>query len=146
MRLVNATLIDTYWQVGAYISRRIAKAEWGDSVVKELAAYIQRTLPELKGFSNKNLWRMKQFYEAYAQAPENDLRRALIHKMKNFLLEIGSDFLFMGEEYRLQVGMSDFRIDLLFFHRELQLPDKQLLQQKLREIFDEHLAAEESDE
>ena len=40
--------------------------------------------------------------------------------MKNFILELGKDFLFVGEEYRVQVGMKDFRIDLLFFHRGLQ--------------------------
>lgn len=40
--------------------------------------------------------------------------------MKEFILEIGRDFLFVGEEYRVQVGNSDFYIDLLFFHRGLQ--------------------------
>ena len=40
--------------------------------------------------------------------------------MKNFILELGKDFLFMGEEYKLQVGNSDFYIDLLFYHRSLQ--------------------------
>ena len=51
--------------------------------------------------------------------PESSMRNALLHKMKRFILEIGRDFVFMGEEFRLQVGMSDFRVDLLFFHREL---------------------------
>ena len=41
-------------------------------------------------------------------------------KKKNFILELGKDFLFIGEEYRVQVGNSDFYIDLLFFHRGLQ--------------------------
>lgn len=40
--------------------------------------------------------------------------------MKQFVIELGKDFLFIDEEYRLQVGNSDFRIDLLFYHRELQ--------------------------
>jgi hypothetical protein len=35
------------------------------------------------------------------------------------ILELGKDFVFMAEEYRLQVGMKDFRVDLLFYHREL---------------------------
>jgi YhcG PDDEXK nuclease domain len=39
--------------------------------------------------------------------------------MKQFILELGKDFIFMGEEFRLQVGNQDFYIDLLFFHREL---------------------------
>ncbi len=51
---------------------------------------------------------------------EDQLQKALISQMKNFILELGKDFLFMEEEYRLQVGNNDFWIDLLFYHRELQ--------------------------
>lgn len=51
---------------------------------------------------------------------ENDLQKALVSKLKKFILELGRDFTFMGEEYRLIVGMRDFHADLLFFHRELQ--------------------------
>ena len=215
VRLANASLIDLYWRIGKYISDKITVSEWGDGVVKQLVDYIERTSPETKGFSNKNLWRMKQFYETYNAldeklsplvrqiswtnnliilsrtksleekvfylqlcvhdrlskrqlerqinsalyersvtgniklspvlreiAPqaeqifrdhyvmefiggkeyehENTMKTALVKQMKNFILEIGKDFLFIDEEYRLQVGNSDFRIDLLFYHRELQ--------------------------
>lgn len=51
---------------------------------------------------------------------ENELQQALILQMKSFILELGRDFLFVGEEFKLQVGNSDFYIDLLFFHRGLQ--------------------------
>lgn len=51
---------------------------------------------------------------------EKDLQRGLINQMKNFILELGKDFLFIGDEYKLQVGNSDFFIDLLFYHRGLQ--------------------------
>jgi predicted nuclease of restriction endonuclease-like (RecB) superfamily len=51
---------------------------------------------------------------------ENNLKTALVLYLKDFILEIGRDFTFLGQEYRLQVGNSDFFIDLLFFHRELQ--------------------------
>lgn len=51
---------------------------------------------------------------------ESDLQKGLIQQMKNFILELGRDFLFISEEYKLQVGNSDFFIDLLFFHRGLQ--------------------------
>jgi RecB family endonuclease NucS len=51
---------------------------------------------------------------------ESDLQRGLVKQMKNFILELGKDFLFIGEEYKLQVGNSDFYIDLLFYHRGLQ--------------------------
>jgi predicted nuclease of restriction endonuclease-like (RecB) superfamily len=192
----------------------VESAEWGQSVVQELADYIQQNEPDLKGFSDKNLWRMKQFYEAYKDAPnlsplvreiswtnnltilgrakspeekefylklciqekyskrelerqidsgifervmignqklspllreihpniinsfkdsyvfeflnlpdphsENDLQKGLIQQMKKFILELGKDFLFIGEEYKVQVGNRDFYIDLLFYHRGLQ--------------------------
>src|ERR1019366_8664412 len=62
---VNTTLIDLYWQVGEYISHKIEAAEWGDSVVPQLAQYISRTQPGLRGFTRDNLFRMKQFYESY---------------------------------------------------------------------------------
>lgn len=62
---VNTTLIDLYWQVGAYISREIETAEWSDGVVKNLANHIAKKHPGLKGFSRPNLFRMKQFFETY---------------------------------------------------------------------------------
>lgn len=214
VRAVNAELINLYWSIGEYIYNRVESAEWGQSVVKELAQYIKRNEPELKGFSDKNLWRMKQLYETYKGLPklsallreiswtnnliilgrasaieekefylrlciqeryssrelerqmssgvyersmignshlparmkgdhpeientfkdsyifdflnlseshsEKDLQKGLISQMKNFILELGRDFLFVGEEYKVQVGHSDFFIDLLFYHRGLQ--------------------------
>ena len=51
---------------------------------------------------------------------ENDFRKALVRGMRDFVLELGKDFTFVGEEYPIQVGGEDFRIDLLFFHRVLR--------------------------
>ena len=51
---------------------------------------------------------------------EKDLRKAIIKNMKDFILEIGKDFTFVGEEYRIQVGNQDFYIDLLFYNRDLR--------------------------
>ena len=51
---------------------------------------------------------------------ESDLQKGLVNRMKDFILELGRDFIFMGEEYKLMVGNSDFYIDLLFYHRGLQ--------------------------
>ncbi|RDC61922.1 PDDEXK nuclease domain-containing protein [Adhaeribacter pallidiroseus] len=214
IKAVNAELINLYWNIGEYITKKIERSEWGESVVAELAKYIQRNEPEAKGFSDKNLWRMKQFYETYKDFPilstllreiswshnlaifsrcktaeerefyiklskkekysfreldrqisaslferamignlkistalretnndltntfkdsyifeflslpeqhrESELQYGLVRQMKNFILELGKDFLFIGEEYKLQVGNSDFYIDLLFYHRGLQ--------------------------
>ncbi|MBQ3830962.1 MAG: DUF1016 family protein [Spirochaetales bacterium] len=51
---------------------------------------------------------------------EDDFRRALVKGMRDFILELGRDFTFVGEEYPIQVGGEDYRIDLLFFHRSLR--------------------------
>lgn len=50
---------------------------------------------------------------------ERDLQKSIIRNLKDFILEIGRDFTFIGEEYRVQVGKHDYYIDLLFYHRGL---------------------------
>jgi len=214
IKSVNKELIDLYWNVGKYIHERIESSVWGESVVKELADYMSKMEPNLKGFSDKNLWRMKQFYESYKDFPklstllreiswshnlaifsrcksleerefylnivkqegytfreldrqisaslfertmignakvstalrethptinntfrdsyvfefiglpdshsESDLQKGLVYLLKDFILELGKDFLFIDEEYRVQVGNNDYFIDLLFYHRGLQ--------------------------
>ena len=211
---VNTLLIDVYWTIGKYISRKIQRAEWGESVVQDLARFMAEKCPDLGGYSHQNLWRMKQFYEAYshdkklsplvrelswthnmiilartksweerefylrlsitehyskrelerqldsgyfersmistkklspvvrqtrpelakvfrdtyvfdflslpAGHSERDLQSALMKNFKQFILEFGKDFAFIGEGYKLQVGNNDYFLDLLFFHRGLQ--------------------------
>ncbi len=245
VKAVNAELIALYWNIGQYISKKVANSSWGDKTVDELAAFIHKEYPELKGFNRRGLYRMKQFHDTYASTAivstvatqlqnidnnpttivspvatqldiadvrnsilaqtswshhliimsrceteeereyyirlcikeklgkreldrqisaglfertmlggaklstalretypniinnikdsyvfeflglpeshsESDLQKGLVGQLKNFILELGKDFLFVGEEYKLQVGNSDFYIDLLFYHRELQ--------------------------
>ena len=50
---------------------------------------------------------------------EKELRKSVITNLKQFILELGKDFSFVGEEYRVQVGNTDFFIDLLFYNRLL---------------------------
>jgi len=210
---VNTTLIDLYWKVGEYISLKLETAVWGEGVVEALAQYIQHRHPNIRGFTRRNLFRMRQFFEAYkehekvsallAQLPwthhliilgqskrpeerefyirlavqekwssrelerqlrgalferallnppkvsavlrqmhpealsifkdsylveflelqqdhsESDLHRGLLHRLKDFLIELGRDFCFVGSEYLVQVGKRDFALDLLFFRRGL---------------------------
>lgn len=61
-----------------------------------------------------------EFLDLPNEFRENDLRKALIKNMKDFILELGKDFTYIDEEYKVQVGGDDFRIDLLFYHRGLQ--------------------------
>ena len=60
------------------------------------------------------------FLNLPAPFKEHDLRKALIKQMQKFILELGKDFSFIGEEYKVQVGLEDYYIDLLFMHRELK--------------------------
>jgi predicted nuclease of restriction endonuclease-like (RecB) superfamily len=62
---VDATLVGLYWQIGQFISQKIESSEWGDGVVDELALYLARTEPGRRGFTRRNLFRMRQFYVAY---------------------------------------------------------------------------------
>ena len=60
-----------------------------------------------------------EFLDLPGQFSEYNLRKAIMENLKRFILEFGRDFTFIGEEYRLQVGNTDFFIDLLFFNRTL---------------------------
>jgi predicted nuclease of restriction endonuclease-like (RecB) superfamily len=67
---VNASLINTYWQVGGYLSQKVQQAQWGRGVVQDLATWLAQQQPGLKGFSASNLWRMMQFFDTYATQEE----------------------------------------------------------------------------
>ena len=210
---VNEELIGMYLQIGKYVSENSRDAAYGDAYVEGLADFFAKNYPELKGFTRRGLYRMRQFYELYGEdekvsalltqlswtnhlqimsacksdeeryfymalcakekystrelerqidsayyerymlsqkpttpaiteakrstsnvfldtytlefldvpevANEKDLQKSIVQNLKNFILEIGKDFSFVGEEYRLQVGGHDYYIDLLFYHRGL---------------------------
>lgn len=228
---VNTELIELYWAIGEHISGRIAGDGWGLGTVRALAEYIQRRLPNARGFSSQNLWRMRQFYETYRgqaklsplvrvlpwthnlmilsrskrdeerefylrmcvrerwgkrelerqlngalfervvlspaklSAPltvlhpeaanifkdsylvdflnlakdhsEGDLHHGLVERLKDFLIELGRDFCFVGSHYPLQVGGRDFELDLLFFHRGLNC--LVAIELKIEEFEPEHM-------
>lgn len=60
-----------------------------------------------------------EFLDVPEFVSEKDLQNSIVRNLKNFILEIGKDFSFIGEEYRLQVGGHDYYVDLLFYHRGL---------------------------
>ncbi len=60
-----------------------------------------------------------EFLDLPEQFSERNLKKAIIENLKQFILEFGRDFTFIGEEYRVQVGGQDFYIDLLFYNRQL---------------------------
>ena len=65
IKAVNAELIQMYWNVGQYLSGLCSGSNYGDGVIDEVAAYIAREAPDIKGFNRRGLYRMKQFFETY---------------------------------------------------------------------------------
>lgn len=65
LRAVNQELIVLYWDIGKMIIERQQGQSWGKSVVSKLSVDLRREFPELKGFSEQNLWYMRQFYLSY---------------------------------------------------------------------------------
>ena len=63
---VDSELVGLYWRVGQYISAKLAAAVWGEGVVDHLAQHLARTMPGQRGFTRRNLFRMRQFFEAYS--------------------------------------------------------------------------------
>lgn len=65
LKSVNKELIRLYWDIGKTIYERQKKEKWGKSVVKKVAADLQREFPSMQGFSTSGLWRMRNFYMTY---------------------------------------------------------------------------------
>lgn len=61
-----------------------------------------------------------EFLELGDDFSESDLQKSIVKNLKKFILEIGNNFSFVGEEYRVQVANRDYEVDLLFYHRSLQ--------------------------
>jgi len=61
-----------------------------------------------------------EFLNLKDEYSESQLEEALIHRLEDFLLELGGDFTFVGRQRRLRIGESWYRVDLLFFHRRLR--------------------------
>ena len=63
---VNSQLIALYWDIGKQIAERQQASGWGDAVIEQIARDLSREFQNMKGFSRRNLYRMKQFYAFYA--------------------------------------------------------------------------------
>jgi predicted nuclease of restriction endonuclease-like (RecB) superfamily len=215
---VNRNLIALYWEIGQQIVERQETSGWGDAVITQLERDLKREMPDLEGFSRRNLYRMRSLYLAYREQGENvpqlvaqipwgqntvllekvkdeaerewylqqtleqgwsrnilihqiesklytrqvsqikshnfgqtlpspqselveqalkdpyvldfltlkkgakerDLQNAILAKLRDFLVELGNGFAFMGSEYPLRVSDQDFFLDLLFYHYRLR--------------------------
>ncbi|MBY0575959.1 MAG: PDDEXK nuclease domain-containing protein [Gallionellaceae bacterium] len=216
-RAVNRSLIGLYWSLGKMIVERQEELGWGSAVVDQLSADLRNEFPDMSGFSPRNLWDIKRFYETYVSAPEflrqlvaeipwgqnilifqrvkneaarryyleatarlgwtrnvllnqikagayqaslqdkthnfpavlpqhlaeqadealksrysleflginqtvheRELEKRLIARLKDFMIELGYGFCFVGSQYRLTLSENEYFIDLLFYHRFLK--------------------------
>ena len=138
LQAVNTAMIDLYWQVGEAISRKIVRDGWGKGTVSELALYIQRQQPGLRGFSPQNLWRMRQFFEAYRHDPKlSALLRVLQWSSHLHILsrskrrEEREFYIRMATQNRWPVREVARQIDAALFERAVLNPPK--LSKVLRE-------------
>jgi predicted nuclease of restriction endonuclease-like (RecB) superfamily len=67
LKAINKELISLYWDIGRMIVERQKKEKWGKSVVEQLAKDLQTEVPDIRGFSTRNIWYMRNFYMTYAQ-------------------------------------------------------------------------------
>ncbi len=217
---VNRALIGLYWSLGQMIAERQEALGWGKAVVERLAADLRAEFSDMTGFSPRNLWDIKRFYETYAAVPEKlrqlvaeipwghnilimqrikdekarqyyleatarlgwtrnvllnqikagayefslqdkshncpaalpahlaeqaeqakkmlksrysleflgikqpmherELEKRLLARLKDFMIELGYGFCFVGSQYRLTLGDNEYFLDLLFYHRFLK--------------------------
>jgi len=214
-RAVNHELVLLYWDIGKGIVQKQRKLGWGDGVVERLSRDLNKYYPGTFGFSSRNLWDMRRFFEAWASPPilrqavaeipwshhllllnkledlheriwymracahfgwsrnvllnqiladaygrshnrtnnfatalpaafaqqaqeaikssynldflgvakvmdERELEERLVERVRDFILELGYGFCFVGQQHKLTLGRKDYRVDLLFYHRFLR--------------------------
>jgi len=215
LKAVNKELIQFYWDIGKSIIEKQEELGWGKSVVEKIAVDLQNEFVGQNGWSTRNLWLMKQFYESYAKNEklqplvaeigwthnvliftkskddlerefyirmtkkfgwtkkvlihqiegntyalyltnqtnfeytlpekyknqavlavkdeysfdflalsdkhsERELEQALINNIRQFLIEMGGDFSFIGNQFKIEESGDEYFIDLLLFHRKLK--------------------------
>ncbi len=215
MKSVNKEQIQLYWNIGKSIVVKQRELGWGKSIVEELSKDLQREFPKQKGWSARNLWLMRQFYETYAdnkflqpliaeiswthnqlimskckdelerefyirmtkkygwtknvlihqiegnsyalyltnqtnfeqtlpkkykdqailavkdefsfdflgladKHSERELEQALVNNIRQFLIEMGGEFSFIGNQFKIEENGDEYFIDLILFHRKLK--------------------------
>ncbi len=215
LKSVNKELIGLYWDIGKSIVDRQKLHGWGKSIVQNLSQDLQKEFVGIKGFSQRNLWNMRNFYIEYkdnkklqtlsaqiawshnmivfqkckdnlqreyyikmsvkfgwsyrvldnqienqsyekyltnqtnfdktivdkykhqavlavkdeynfdflelgSQHSEHELEIGLVYKIREFLGQIGTDFSFVANQYKLEVADEEYFIDLLLYHRRLK--------------------------
>ncbi|MBI3735582.1 DUF1016 domain-containing protein [Candidatus Sumerlaeota bacterium] len=100
-----------------------------------LSPVVTATHPGAEGLFKDTY--LLEFLDLPPRHSEADLQRGLVEQLKQFLIELGRDFCFIGSQYSIQVGGRDFVLDLLFFNRALN--SLVVFELKIEEFQPEHL-------
>jgi len=87
---VNSAMMQMYWNIGKRLSAEKLEKGYGGGVVRRLSADLQHEFPDTTGFSPRNLWDMKKFYEFYALADEKLRQLVAVLPWKHNLLIMSS--------------------------------------------------------
>jgi predicted nuclease of restriction endonuclease-like (RecB) superfamily len=98
---------------------RTAISKKPDSLIQNELALLQSNQPMTPQLFLKDPY-LLDFLDLKDNFTEKDLENAILMELERFVLELGSDFAFMGRQKRIQIGGNDYYIDLLFFHRKLK--------------------------
>ncbi len=86
LKTVSRETVDLYWNIGKDVSKKAEQEEWGKSIVEKLAKDLQTEFPGVRGFSARNIWRMKVFYEAYYENKKLPPLVAEIGWVQNYII------------------------------------------------------------
>ena len=82
-RLVNQEQLKLYFNIGKLLDEKITAQKWGDKVLLQIASDLNSEMPNLRGFSHRNLKKMRQFYTSYANEPIGPLLTAQLQTIDN---------------------------------------------------------------
>jgi len=213
---INQTLMELYWDLGKDIIEKQQNSTWGSNFIEQLSIDLRHEFPDIKGFSRRNIYAIRQWYlfyseqfefvpQAVAQIPwghnrliigkikdvniaifysqattengwgrdileaqisnqyferkgnaltnftktlpepqsdlakqtikdpynfdflgleedaqEREIEHELVHRITDFLLELGKGFAFVGRQYKIEISEKDYFIDMLFYHLDLR--------------------------
>jgi len=63
----NSELLNLYWEIGKEIVKKQNKSDWGSKIIEKMSVDLKHEFPEIKGFSKRNIYAMRQWYLLYSQ-------------------------------------------------------------------------------
>jgi predicted nuclease of restriction endonuclease-like (RecB) superfamily len=144
LKAVNKELIALYWDIGKTIVQRQENFGWGKSIVKNLSDELQKEFVGLKGFSERNLWNMRNYYTEYRKNQKLQTLSTEIGWSHNVLIfqKCKDD---IQKETTQPIVVATYKTtDTLPVELQEYLPSTQDINEKIMKYFDENIQIEDS--